>query len=472
MSDDDRKPTFERTELVEKPAIVGAKWWQESMTAADPIARRQAVIALLGIGAAIAIGGAAVASVGGASSSSSDDTVAGTREALAMQREFGWSFGASDVPLTFDGVSQKPYDPADFDRMAQDFAPAEASHRPFATSTLFEAPHATPLHLPDGDPTPVPSLKAALRPITDTSMDAAYQAGRGVAALLDGVAAPALAVVVDLPGPLSVAFAAGLASRFDPCFGVDNWPHPRGVVAAHRTLAAAAYYQPLFRRRATERRARSPVAFVLDRSRLAPYSDDASQFDNRHVAKLPPAPSLKALGVARVLYVAPTPADVNELDDLNDTFVAWASAGLSVKMAALSDFSPDPTGASLPGPPTTPRPSSPPPAGARPPSASSPPPDAEGPPSYYGGAASRHFAFWNAYGWGPTLAPVADAPLAVSAGYSYAPRPRATAFSAASKPAGFGTVPVVLAAATGLVLGAKMSRSGSWNRASGGYSGG
>ena len=457
MSDDPKQPTFERTEVVDKPSIVGAKWWQESMSAVDPIARRQAIFALLGVGAAIALTGVVAAAAAG------DDGVATTnltRDALEMQREYGWSFGAATEALTFDGESRKPFDVTDLDRMVQDLAPSEAAHRPFATTTLFEAPPATPRKVPEGDAAAVQSLRSALRPISTPEMDAAYQAGRGVAALLAGVSSPAIAEVVDLPGPVAVAFAAGLARRFDPCFGFDNWPHPRGVVPAHRTLAAAAYYQPLFRRRATERGQGAPLAFVLDRARLASYTDDSTQFDNRHVAKLPPAAKLAPHGVKRVLYVAPTPADTTELDDLNEAFVGWASAGLEVKMAALSDFAPDPTGATLPASPTRP--------GSTPPPASEP----EGPMSFYGGAAARHYSFWRAYGWGPTIAPVQDAPLAVSAGYSYVPRRRATAFSGAARPPGFGQIGVVVAVATGAILGAKISRSGSWNRSSGGSSGG
>src|SRR5271170_5569626 len=72
-------------------------------------------------------------------------------------------------------------------------------------------------------------------------------------------------VVVDLPGPEAVAFAAGAASAFDPVFALDNWPHPRGVVPAHQTLAAAAYCQPLFARRASGSAAPRWPLLVLDR---------------------------------------------------------------------------------------------------------------------------------------------------------------------------------------------------------------
>jgi hypothetical protein len=39
------------------------------------------------------------------------------------------------------------------------------------------------------------------------------------------------------------------------------------------------------------------------------------------------------------------------------------------------------------------------------------------------------------------------------------------------RPTTFGTVPVVIAVGTGVILGARYSRSGSWNRASGGFGG-
>src|SRR5689334_23419108 len=61
---------------------------------------------------------------------------------------------------------------------------------------------------------------------------------------------------------------------------LDNWPHPKGVVPAHQTLAAAAYFQPLFAKRAG---VGSPPMLVLDRRRLAAYTDDRSE--ERRVGK-------------------------------------------------------------------------------------------------------------------------------------------------------------------------------------------
>jgi hypothetical protein len=445
MSGDRDEGAFERTAMVDKPSIVGAAWWQESVQASDPIARRRALTALVGVGASVA-----VASLVAVVASSPIDVATMDRPSLDMQRELGWSFGADSDELTFDGESRRPFDRADLDRMVADLAPAEAAHRPFAVSTLFEAPPAVPRHPIQGD-APIRPLRDVLVPISTPAMDVAYRAGRGLAALLDGVQSPALAVVVDLPGPLAVAFAAGLAGRFDPAFGFDNWPHPWGVVPAHLTLAAAAYYQPLFRRRTAERAAGAPIAFVLDRSRLAPYDGDAAEFDNRHVAKLPAAGKLSELGVRRVLYVAPTAADTLELDDVNELLVAWSGAGIDVKRIAVTDFAPEPADVG-----TQPAPSAP-----------GEPADAELAHAYWGGRADRGPAFWRLYGWGPASAPPVDAPESLSNGWAYVPRPRPTPFSGAARPPDFGEVTVLVAAATGAILGAQLVRSGSRGRSSG-----
>src|SRR5207253_363541 len=100
-----------------------------------------------------------------------------------------------------------------------------------------------------------------------------------------------------------------------PVFLFDNWPHPHGVVPAHLTLAAAVYYQPLFARAKTEptRAGKVQPVFVLDRTRLTTYVDDATQFDNRYTAKMPTTANLKTMGVAKLLYVGPNAIDRFEL---------------------------------------------------------------------------------------------------------------------------------------------------------------
>jgi hypothetical protein len=89
-------------------------------------------------------------------------------------------------------------------------------------------------------------------------------------------------------------------------------------------------------------------------------------------------------------------------------------------------------------------------------------------PYYYGRSPLAHQGFWGYYPWNPAVKSAPLAPSDVSNGYSYSPRPRTTPFASAAAPTGFGYVPVIVAAGTGAILGAKLSRSGSWNRASSG----
>ena len=149
-----------------------------------------------------------------------------------------------------------------------------------------------------------------------------------------------IAVIVDLLGPESVAFAAGCAGTLDPVILFDNWPHPRGVVLSHLTLAACAYYQPLFakaRAALLAAKTSAPPIFLLDRARLTSYSDDSKQFDNRYVARVPSVSQLSKLGISRTLYVTPTDADL-ELDDLNDDFVYTARQGAQLRAVAATSF--------------------------------------------------------------------------------------------------------------------------------------
>lgn len=442
MSDSAETP-FQRTDLLDKPGIVGAKWWQEGLATHDPIARRQALIAFAVIGVALVGVGAIVAA---AASDSAPDTTTSLFSSLEMQRKYGWSFGAAGEPLTFDGQSQQPFEKSALDHLVTDFLPAQSRLRRFSSPTLFQSLGALPTAVAEGDPAQPTPLRDALRPISTPEMDTAYRSGKGLASLFVGLR-PETVVVVDLPGPQAIAFAAGLAGTFDPCFTFENWPHPRGVVHAHLTLGAAAYYQPLFARTMASRAQPGPAALVLDRERLAAYTDDASQFDNRYAVKLPTAAALKELGVKNVLYVVPSKGDVTELDDLNEQLVTYVGAGLNVRAMAVTDFGPAasrPTTPAVPGQPA-----------------------AEAP-YYYGSDPETHQSFWDYYPWSPATKSIHRVPSGVSSGYNYAPKPRATAFSSAATPAGFGLVPVLLAAGTGAILGAKLSRSGSWNRASSG----
>ena len=430
----------QRVEFVDAPAIVGARWWNSSVMAAPDAGRRQALIALAAAAGVMAVGMGALITVGVVAAASSDeDTLA--KDSLEMQRQYGWSFGSGAEKLTFDGIVTAAFDRTTLAALPTDLAPAQASLKPYYQPALFQSAWESPR---EPDPTGAPAavaLRDALTPIFTPAMETAYARGKALASLFDNVPADT-AVVVDLPGPEAVAFAAGMAERFEPVFTFDNWPHPRGVVPAHLTLAAACYYRPLFVRAAGARRAPAAPVFVLDRDRLSAYAEDSEKFDNRYLAKLPSGEALRALGIKHVLYVAagPEPLQVpQEQDDLNLEFVAYEKAEIDVKSALAADFQGQ-GGAS----------------------------------HYYGGSEASHRSFWSNYGWHAAL-PVAGAILAagVSRGYTYQPSARATMFGAASgaasvKPPGFGAVWVATSRSTGKIVRCTFGRSGSWSRSPGG----
>lgn len=443
MTDEATRQPFNREESLDEPGIIGARWWQRSLVApADPVTRRGALTGILvATGAVVGVGMFAAIAAG----SGGEDTRTEKRNALEMQKQYGWSFGAVTEHLTFDGDTHRPFDRAALARMAGDLRPSARATAPYYVPTLFQSPSALPRSTPAGDTGTLTPLKDALRPIFTTAMDKAYRSGRALALLFKGHSTGA-AVIVDLPGPEAVAFAAGAAGVFDPVFLFDNWPHPRGVVHAHLTLAAAAYYQPLFARKKAP--AGAPAMFVLDRARLNPYADDSTQFDNRHVARVPSAPQMKALAVSRVLYVTPHTYDTRELDDLNDDFVLYAKEGLDVKLVGADIFGPDPADAA--------------------PVSHHADEDDDPPRYYYGARFASHESFWIDYPWVklPASQTPPTEPSRARPGKSYVPRPRSTLFANGVRPPGFGTVPVVVSVATGLILGAKLSRNGTWNRTS------
>lgn len=467
---------FGRDRRVDKPGIAGARWWHESLAdQAALMVRRDAIRNILIAGGVIAGFGAMLAMCvkAGASTPStspgvgaplSDDYSAARKTSLEMQKAYGWSFGAIGEPLVFDGVTTKPFQPGALRSLATDLSPAQSSLKRYFQATLFDAPDAVPSSLAKLDADEAAGfrpLAEAVQPIFTPAMAAAYAAGKSLASIFASLtesfaqtpSSARAALVVDLSGPEAVAFAAGAASVFDPVFLFDNWPHPRGVVPAQETLSAAAYYQPLFAEsRAKAKAGRLPM-FVLDRRRIAAYTDDAREFDNRYVAKLPTsAATMRALDVSHVLYIVPTRADASrELDDLNDELVLYGAGGLDVKALSLDMFA----AAEDAGTPV-----------------------GEGG-VFYGGSAGSHHAFFVDYPWTKPARTATTRP-ASNPGKTYVPRARVTPYSSGNpgsgvttkpRPTSFSTVPVVIAVGTGVVLGARYQRNGSWNRSSGGFGG-
>ena len=450
-----RRP-FSRKAFVDSDQLVGARWWQESVRlAATPVSRRRALQALAVLGGSAAVFGIVAAF------SEADRHVDISMDSLELQKREGWNVGQEGAVLRFPGSSAVDADGnADWQQtlplLAADLAPAEATLKPYSVPTLFQA-----LESPSGT-----TLRGELKPLLPQDAREDALRGEAILSLFRSVGMPKdTALILDLDGPASVAVAATLASGFEPVFTFDNWPHPLGVVPSYLTLASAVFYRPVFLRARAQRPPDAPPVFVLDRNRLARYTDEDDQFDNRYVAKLPTAENLRSLGIRHLLYVTPNKSDLRELDDLNDDFVEFAKRSIDVKVLPLSDLDAPATVAA---------------SSARPPATA----------YYYGGYPHTHLWFWRSYGWytprpyvrvpsgstAPAL-PAPSPPAQVSRGASYRPVSRPTIFSSRSlgtgsgvgkqRPSGFGRVSVRTSASSGRITSIRPGRSGSFGRAGG-----
>ncbi len=410
--------TFKLLAEADTPTFIGKAWWNQALQLTQHGDNRRQLI-----GASIGFGAVLLAPLGIAALASDDDDDVRLEQqaALEAQKNYGWSFGSE---TEYAAVSTGVPDPllrSALPRLASDLAPKNPTLVPAYVPTLFQSIDSKPQKQGAGRPAIVPLIDF-IAPLRTKAMLGAESAGGWLKSLLVHPV-PNLAVVVDLPGPESVAFAAAVADRFDPVFLFDNWPHPRGVVPAHQTLAAAVALQQDFVDKKVTRPTTAPPLFVLDRSRLSPYADDQDRFDNRWLARLPQGAWLKAAGIERVLYVAPSGPTI-ESDDVVDDFLAWQRAGIDVRAIQLEDISSRPN-----------------------------------PAADFGGLY-----------WGPPVDPYPP-PTKASA---WRPSARATAYSAGAvtgesphlRPAGFGRVPVAFDVATGVLLGAAFARSGSWRRTS------
>ena len=302
---------------------------------------------------------------------------------LELQQQDGWNVGSEGQPLVFPDSQLTDMSGgtgwrAGLTGLAPRLSPVDPRWQPYYVPALFQA-----LDAPRNA-----DLRTAIRPVYTSPMAVDYRRGEALLSLFvqDGRCRQDIALVLDLPGPEAVAVAVALSRCFDPVFLFDNWPHPKGVVPAHLTLGATLYFLPEFERtRAGRHPAMAPPVFVLDRQRLAPYADDAGQFDNRYFAGLPSWEGFHAAGIRHVLYVTADAATL-DADDLNDDLVELDGGGIDVKLLALSDFSQTP----LPGWVEDPG------NGCPPVSVSG-----AGPQYYFGGSPASHGCFGWWYGFDP-----------------------------------------------------------------------
>jgi len=433
--------SFHRLVFITRDDLLAARWWHEGMQGAITVSpnRRTALKYLVGLGGIV---GAGLVLRAGCNALSDPGV---NMDALELQYKEGWSVGAPGQALTIPDLSPTDSEgnsnwATGLNLLGQDLSPSDPALAPFNVRTLFDV-----LNNPRGA-----GLGPLLRPMHSLAMDVGNHAAQALAALFsDDADRKGTALILDMPGPLSVAAAAGVANAFAPVFLFDNWPHPLGVVPSHQTLAASIYHRPDFVAANTHRAASAPPAFVLDNQRLSPYRDESDRFDNRYLARLPGTDKLEALGIQRVLYVTASP-ESHELDDLNDDFVALKKKDIDVKMNALSDFAPAPAELLQAN--------------------KLPPTDRA---YYYGGHPHGSLFFWSSYHWySPSYSGRSfggSLPRSVSTGQSFAPSPRPTIFSSRTvgglsgvgkqKPSGFGRVSYRSG-------GGGFGRSGSFGRSS------
>ena len=436
--------SFHRLVFITRDDLLAARWWHEGMQGAVTISpnRRTALKYLVGLGGLF---GAGLLLRAGCDALG-DPAV--NMDALELQYKEGWSVGAPGQALTIPDLAPTDSEgnshwSASLNLLGQDLSPSDPALVPFNVRTLFEV-----LNNPRGA-----GLGPLLRPMHSVAMDVGNHAAQALAAMFsDDADRKGTALILDMPGPLSVAAAAGVANVFAPVFLFDNWPHPLGVVPSHQTLAAAIYHRPDFVAANARRETPAPPAFVLDNQRLSPYRDESDRFDNRYLARLPGTDKMEALGIKRVLYVTASP-EPHELDDLNDDFVALKKKDIDVKLIALSDFAPAPTALLQAN--------------------QLPPTDRT---YYYGGHPHGSLFFWSSYHWySPAYSgrsnriSIGSLPRSVSTGQSFAPSPRPTLFSSRTvgglsgvgkqKPSGFGRVSYRSG-------GGGFGRSGSFGRSS------
>ncbi len=432
-------------------ALERAEWWEASLT-------RRPV-------GALALGAATVVALEGCC----DDDLSDLEEhdALELQQKEGWDVGDEGQTLSFEGdqlrdslggEGWKAYlDPVKLQDVTR---PATAGWRPLERAVLFQAVSQD-------------SLNKQLRPVYTPAMGEVYARGKALVSLVSSVKdKEATLLLLDLPGPQSVALAASMAESVEPVFYFDNWPHPQGVVKSHETLGAAIYYAEELKQKAAARQGRAmPVAMVLDSRRLSPYQDASDAFDNRYLVDLPDATALKKLGIARVLYITEKPVE-DEMDDLNEALVALSENRIKVASLSMDAFqkdtqAPEEASASTGG-------------------------------YFYGGGYNHHPHFFSYYpmflffpfpGSRWSTSPSAP-PASAAARPTWQPRTRPTAFSGMtrgaragvgrSKPVGFGRVstrtdgagrPMRVSPASSTRTGSSPSRSGSFGRSRGGFGG-
>jgi hypothetical protein len=421
-------------------------------------------------GAVLAMAGVTVYQLAG----DSDSEV--SADSLDLQKKEGWNVGSTDKALIFERAiptdSRGNFVIGGYDQnyLISVYQPRDSRWQPFFVPTLIQSLSQD-------------SLKGQMRLVFTPQMRETYDRAEALRNLISQSPNPEQTLIIsDLPGPESIALGAAMADTtlLVPVF--DNWPHPLGVVHAHETLGAMDYYAKEIEEKRSKLKENAPAILLLDGARLTAYTDQDTQFDNRYLAKLPPADQLKQRGVQQVIYLVKDETQKEELDDINDDLVEWQKQGINVRMLRLSEFKPvdEPVQASATGTANV--------AGTTTPTSTT----TVQRHYYYGGSPWASWWFYNHYGYGyprevviyregrsiPVPRPTRDQTYAPP---TYRPASRPTIFSASrvggasgvgkTRPSGFGRTSVRMSS-DGHVTGTRTGRSGSYGRSGGGWFGG
>ena len=436
----------------------------------DDISRRHATKRLgkgLAWAAGLSIAGVSIYKLSGS------DEAEVSQDSLDLQKKEGWNVGSTDRPLVFPGSGLLATDSQhgtewknylDSNKLIAVYQPPSGQWQPFFVPTLMQS-------------LAQDSLRNQMQVIQTPEMVETNKRGEGLRELISQAQNPAQTLIVaDLNGPSSVALGAAMAdtAQLIPVF--DNWPHPLGVVHSHETLSALLFYAREIEQKKTKLKDNAPALLLLDNQRLNQYQDEDTQFDNRWLAKLPPADQLKQRGVTSLLYIVNDERQKQELDDLNDEFVEFQKQGIQTRLLKLSDFKPydedvklAPQGGATGGTQTIVRERH----------------------YYYGGSPFYHWWFYDHYFYRPypsvviyrggysvpLTRPSSPPPFQPPA---YRPMTRPTMFTGTrvggasgigkTKPSGFGRTTV--RTSNGRVTGTRSGRSGSYGRSGGGWFGG
>lgn len=114
-------------------------------------------------------------------------------------------------------------------------------------------------------------------------------------------------LLVDLPGPKSIALGAALGVLgCDLVCTFNNWPHPVGLIRSEKNLAVMLRYASWLNRNRSAYPTPGPVAWLCDSRRLGTRTGIPGEFDNRYYIEdgIIPGPNfLRERGITRIVYV-------------------------------------------------------------------------------------------------------------------------------------------------------------------------